>query len=104
MKLAHIFFDASMSNGHKGLTDILFKETKSRLLKEEETAIFINKKFTALKMLTSKHVLLHLKRPDNKPINPETVKYLPHCVNGEELNYSKALDAVIREKFKNYDV
>lgn len=82
-------------------TEILKKRAKISQLDAGETAIFINKKWTALKLLTSEDVLLHLRRPANKPILPESIKYLPACIEGKELNYSVALKKTLEDKFSN---
>ena len=95
MKLAYLFMDVSMSNGHKGLGAMLRKK-----LSKGETAVFVNKKWSALKLLTSDGFVLHKKQPDNRPIVPETIKYLPYCVEGGKLNYTKALTTVMQRDFK----
>lgn len=100
MKLAHIFFNIDMRNGHDGLATILKKKAGVDVLPHGETAIFINNSWSALKLMTSGDILLHLKRPYHKPINPETIKYLPNCVEGGELNYTRALETVLSKKFK----
>lgn len=93
-KLAYVFFDIPMYYGH-GLRKILKNE-----LKNGEFTIFINKNWNALKMLTYNNVLLHLKQPYHRPINPETIKFLPYCVNGSEINYKRALKSVIIKDFQ----
>lgn len=92
MKIAHLFFDVSMSNGHDGLSALL----KSPLAKNE-VAIFINKRWGALKLLTPEGVLLHA-RPKHG-INPQAIKYLPHCVHGAKLDYSAALRSALTKRF-----
>ncbi len=99
MKLMHLFFDVSMTNSHNGLTRILLKDKKS--IKEGEYAVFINKNWMGMKMLTPNNTILYYKSKSAKtPINPQTIKYLPSCVNGGELNYSAALRVVIENQFK----
>lgn len=92
--LAFIFFDVSMSNGHAGLTALL----KNKKLEEGETAIFINKKWGALKLLTANDVVLHLKPKHG--VSPGAVKFLPNCIEGKTLNYTKALESSMKERFK----
>lgn len=96
-RVMHVFFEVSMSNGHQGLHSILKKSRKA--IEGSETALFINKDWTACKLLTAHDTLLHLKRPRNAPINPEALKYLPHCIDGDELNYTAALGAAIKDKY-----
>lgn len=99
-RIAHLFFDTHMAFQHHGLGKLLEKESGERLPRSGETAIFINKKWTALKMLTHDGTLLYLKR--EKGINPETIKYLPSCVQGKELDYKWALDKAVREQFEKH--
>lgn len=100
MEIIQVFFDVHMSYAHDGLAAILEKQTGSRALPDGQSAVFINKAWTALKMLTPSGVMLYLRRPPHKPINPEAIKYLPHCVSGRELDYKKALSQVIETKWK----
>lgn len=95
MKLIDIHLNTSMSLGHPGL----YKKAGKSVA--DGYVVFINRNWTAMKMLTPGNVLLHYKSPDprRRPINPETIKYLPHCVEGGDLNYSKALEAVITKEF-----
>lgn len=98
MKLAHIFFDVNMSKGHKGLGEIL--KSNKKKISDDTSVIFINKRWTALKMLTSSNVILHLKTPKSGRIDPNTIKYLPHCVDGGEIDYSKALKAALDRDYR----
>lgn len=100
MKIVYFFDQVHMAYQHNGLGLILKKATKNMVPPEGGVAIFVNKTWTGLKMLTSDGTLLYLRRPANKPINPETIKHLPYCVQGPELDYAKALDTVIRKKFE----
>lgn len=98
-RVMHLFFEINMRSGHEHLNQLLAKEAPAGL-KPGETAVFINKAWTALKMLTSdKDVLLHLRRPGHKPINPEAIRHLPSCVQGRDLNYPKALAKAISDRY-----
>jgi len=89
-----------MRYGHPGLSEMLRKK-KVKEIKPGEHVIFINKDWTALKMFAgSSELLLHLRRPRNKPINPKTIKFLPYCVNGSQINYKKALMEVIQRDWQ----
>ena len=93
--IAYLHFDVPMYFGHTGLTAMLKKP-----LMTKECAIFINKDWTALKLLTAQDIVIHLRRPRNKPINPNSIKFIPLCVNGNALDYPKALKAAIKEQIK----
>lgn len=92
-RIAHIFFDTNMRNGHDGLQLILGRKK----ILAHETAIFVNKSWTAAKVLTNADILLHVKRPGG--INPAAIKHLPNCIEGQDLNYAKALEAAVTERF-----
>jgi hypothetical protein len=95
MKVMHIFFDTHLGRGHAGLMKLL----KAKKL-EAGFAVFINKKWSALKMLTPSNVLLHYKSPsDARTIDPDTIKYLPSCIGSDQtLQYDKALGAVLEKR------
>lgn len=97
-KIMHVFTDVSMSNGFPGLTKFLSKQKKE--LGDGEFALFINSDFTACKIMTNKELLLHHKRPRNRPIDPDTLPLLPRYINGGKLEYGKALEQVIRTRHK----
>lgn len=61
-RIAHLFFEVNMRNGHDGLQVLLGKKKISGT----DTAIFINTSWTAAKVLTSTDVLLHVKRPKGR--------------------------------------
>jgi hypothetical protein len=100
MRLIHAFTDISMSNGHDGLAEILRKRAKIAKL-TDGCAVFINRSWTAMKLLVPGDTLLHLRRPKNRPIDPAIIKYLPACIEGAELNYGKALETML---VKDYNV
>lgn len=97
-KLINVFFNVSMSNGHPGL----YKMAKSDA--ETGYCVFVNKQWTALKMITPANVLLHYKTKSvSHRINMETIKYLPGCVNGGELDYTKALEAWVGAQYARWE-
>lgn len=98
MKLAHLFFEVNMSNSHNGLSAILKKQTKVKAPAAGECAIFINRAWTAVKLLTADGTILHQKPKHG--VNPKTLPYLPQCVEGKELNYQRALEIVLRKSYE----
>lgn len=94
-KLVNVYFDVSMSNGHSGLKNIV----KADNIADGECVVFVNKNRLAMKMLTPDNVLLHYKSPSrNRPIVLDTIKYLPSCVNGQSLNYNRALKKALQDR------
>jgi hypothetical protein len=66
--------------------------------------VFVNKDWTAMKMITPQNFLLHYKATDRRrPINMDTIKYLPSCVQGGELNYNKALESAVTEQMAKWE-
>lgn len=97
-KLISVFFNTSMSNGHNGLYKIAKDDA------EKGYCVFVNRNWTALKMITPNNVLLHYKaKKSTDRINMETIKFLPYCVSGTELNYSKALEAAVTAQYSRWE-
>lgn len=96
MKLIKLYFDVNMSRGHNGLGEMLGRTR----LSHGECAVFVNKRWTALKMMTPDNVVLHLKMDGNDRINPDTIRYLPYCVEGNEIKYQKALKSTVTSQYK----
>jgi len=96
--LKRVFMDAHLGNGHAGLENLANKEKESLVkLSPGEFAIFINKKKTALKMVTAYGTTIaHFKMPKDHRLDLRAIKYLPTFFSGRELNYLGAL----REVFK----
>lgn len=95
--IAHLFFEVHMAYSHDTLRSMVLKKSKQGLA-DGETAIFINRKWTAVKLLTKNNTILYHRDMKNG-INPETIRHLPSCVEGGELNYAKALATVLTSKF-----
>ncbi len=85
-----------MSYAHKTLYTIAKGEASRGY------CVFINRAFSALKMTTPNGVILYYRAKPNQPINMDTIKYLPACVSGGDLNYSKALAVAVTEKFEKW--
>lgn len=95
-RIAHLFFDINMSSQHDGLNAILDKAVGSDELPVGDVALFINKKWTKLKILTADNTLIYLRRDEG--INPETIRHIPNCIEGKDLNYGKALETAVKQR------
>ena len=93
MRLAHIFFDVNLKNGHMGLTLLL----KKKRLQQGDVAIFVNRRMNAVKIYVNNSYLVYYKHPSGT-IEPATLRHLPNYLNGPTLEYKKALTKVIEEK------
>ena len=81
MKIIKVYYDTHMSLSHAGLKKIIGKDQ----LKDNECAVFINRAWTAMKMLTPSNTILYRRQPDNRPIDPAAIKYFPSCISGKDL-------------------
>lgn len=95
MKLAYFFENIHMSNGHDGLSEYMRKQRKR--LRQGDCAIFINSKWTAVKLLTfDERFVIHY-RHDTGVIARETIRHIPNCLEGKSLNYPKALERALAD-------
>jgi hypothetical protein len=101
MKLLRVFFGVDMRNSHQGLLAVAAK-SKVNLDKmgAGDCVIFINTNFTRVKMFASGTKAILYVSEGNKRIAPEAIKFLPHYVNGSELDYKGALAEAIEKHFK----
>jgi len=97
----HVYPNVCMSNGHDGLAIVAKKENKVnvRKLRVGEFALFINRGFTACKLVAANNIVLHYKHPKGHRLEYAALTLIPHFYNGQNIEYTKALDMVIR---KNY--
>lgn len=95
MRMAYIFWDVHMANGHDGLIQLMKK--KRAKLNKGDCAIFVNTKLTAVKMLVDGVFVAHYKHEEGT-IDPATLRYLPRFLQGQDINYKKALSKVINER------
>ena len=77
--------------GHLGLTLLAHKKKlKPETFSQGEFIVFVNRRQTALKMLTSSNVLIY-KQNNHKRINLEMVQYLPTFFNGSDFDIKSAI-------------
>lgn len=99
--IMHVLPNVSMSNGHDGLAQVAKKTLKVdvRSLPIGEFALFINRGFTACKLYAANNIVLHYKHPKGHHLNYKALKLIPQFYNGQNIGYTKALDAVIRKDY-----
>lgn len=97
--ILNYFPDSDLRSGHPGLAK-LSRKAKVPLedLKSGQFNLFINRKQTALKMISSGGVLVHYKSPEGHRINIDTLALLPKYFNGTALNYNAALKEVLEKR------
>ncbi len=99
-KVLHLFTEVSMSNGHNGLITLAAKKKLNvRTLPVGDFALFINKRLTAMKLFGANNVIVHYKAPDNRPIDPRALRYVPKFVSETDIGYDGAVVDLIRKKY-----
>jgi len=99
MKLVRVFFDVDMRNQHDGLGKLAKKEgVDTRVIADDEHIVFINTKMNRLKMLSRGGVLSYWKSYDGTKVNMEAIQYIPDAFQAGKINYSKALEKLMRQK------
>lgn len=101
-KVVHLFTEVSMSYGHKGLIALAARKRLNVLnLEVGEFALFANKRLTAMKLFGANNVVIHYKAPDNRPIDPRGLRYIPRFVTETDIGYDAAILEAIRKKYSH---
>ncbi len=95
--LISVFPNADLRSGHAGLRKVALKSKKDpAALEPGQLLLFINRAQSAIKMFAANNIIIHYKSPRGY-IDFQTIKYLPACLEGGELNYNKALAKVFQD-------
>ena len=90
--------DTDLRQGHLGLSKVAAKAKRPvDKLETGQFLLFINRSQTALKMLTTGGVLVHLKSPRGR-LDFEAVNLIPKYFNGSRFNYSGALKETLTKR------
>ena len=99
-KVLHLFTEVSMSNGHDGLIAMASRrKVNVKNLDVGDFALFINKRLTAMKLFGANNVIVHYKAPDNRPIDPRALRYVPRFVSETDIGYDSGVLELIRKKY-----
>jgi len=94
------FQDTDLRYGHDGLAKLASLAKKPVYkLKLGEFLLFVNRRQSAVKILTCDGLLIHL-RPESKKLNFEAINLLPKYFNGTKFNYKGALRESIQKRLK----
>jgi hypothetical protein len=88
----HVFYDVYMGWNHSSLIEVMQQNAKKGQLEKGELAVFVNKGWTACKILCPGNVLLYF-RPGRGFITPEAIRILPTFVGGGRLAFTRNLEA-----------
>lgn len=103
MRVIRVFLETSMSNGHKGLSQIAHQHRIDvRKLPPHEYVVFVNRQKTAFKLFAPGNVVAHYRGA--RQIDLRTIQHLPQVFNGGRLNYDKAVAKVLERELPTRDV
>lgn len=99
----HFFGNVPMTNGHDGLAEIA-AEHKVKLddLKPGEFVAFVNKTFTAMKLLCPGGVLIHWRNPSHRVLFKEVVDTLPQFMADADIGFSLDVKQAIAKYYKKH--
>jgi len=92
------FPDTDLRCGHDGLADLADRAKKPvEDLKVGQFLLFVNRRQSAVKILTADDVLIYL-RPESKRLNFDAISLLPKYFNGTAFNYKGAVKEAILKR------
>jgi hypothetical protein len=99
-RIIRYFPNVHMCYSHDGLREIA-KKQKIILnqLDAGEFCVFMNRAQSACKIFGPGNTFCYFRMPDNSRINPKIIPLIPSFLTGGRLQYTAALDKVIRKEF-----
>lgn len=97
-KIVRYFSHVFMGNGHNGLRKLALKHgIKISDLEPGEYVLFMNSRFTALKMFAPGNIVAHYKSPHGR-IDPRVIALIPRYFNGSKIDIDGALrEALLKD-------
>ena len=95
----HCFFDVFMGYGYESLTNIMADTFKGSQLKRGELATFINKSWTACKILAPNGTLIYHR--SRTPLPMDGIRYLPALFGGNIIDVNTAMLGKIGKVYEN---
>lgn len=100
-KVLQLVFNADLRGGHDRLAKDASKlGIEVDRIKVGDFVVFVNRKRSALKIYAAGFTIAHFRMPDGRVMDPRILRLVPKFFNGKELNYSGALEEVIKKEFK----
>lgn len=99
VSVAHVFYGIYMGWSYNSLLDVMQKVTGRKTPDKGEIALFVNKGFTAVKLLSRDGALLY-SRPQNGKLSVESIRCLPTLFGGQRLAFSRNLEANLIKAFE----
>jgi hypothetical protein len=97
-RIVHAFFDVSMSWSHASLRAALQENTKKSVLGTNEVAVFINRSWTACKILVATDALFYYR--SKAPITIEALRYLPTIFGARRYELGATLEKALEKAFE----
>ena len=97
------FTNSDLRLGHAGLQEIAQKNgIDSLALEAGQFVLFINRKWTGVKLLTAGNGIFYQKTPGGQTLVPSALALIPKYFNGKELDLAGAMNEAIRKDFEKY--
>ncbi len=99
----HFFGNVSMTNGHLGLSYIA-EQHKVAIddLRPGEFVCFVNKPFTAMKLLCPGGVLIYWKQTNRRLLFKEVIDTLPQFLADADIGFSQEVKQAISKYYKKH--
>lgn len=94
----HVFYDVHLGASHGTLGLILEEKLRKTALDRGEVAVFLNKSWTGVKLLTAGGNLLYWRSPYGRPITPEELRTLPLAFGGSRMTFTGNLESKLLNK------
>lgn len=91
-KVLHLLYDVYMGWGHSTLIQILQANTGKGNLGRGELAVFMNRKWTACKILGPNNTMLYWRSPNGASISIDQLKSLPTNFGGSRFTLAGNLE------------
>lgn len=101
-RVMHFFGNVSMTNGHDGLAELAASKVDVDELKPGEFVAFINKSFSAMKLMSANGILVHWRKSSHKQLYETVVDTLPRFMQGEDIGYTREVSAAIARYYKKF--
>lgn len=96
----HVFYDVYMGWGHESLREIMHENAKKQDLDKGEVAVFLNRSWTACKILCPGNALLYY-RSQSGAISIETLRCLPTLIGASRLGFKGNLESNVIKAFES---
>lgn len=101
IRVAHCFYDTYMGFAQKSLNAIVDRMNGEEDRGDDTVAIFINRKFSGVKVLYGRQTILYFKGAGDGSITPDLIKNLPLMVAGRPFTFNRVLEQAMERNFKS---